>query len=130
MKTLIVEDDAASRLIISRVLSERGHEVVACKTAEKAIEACGNEFFPLMVLDLHLPGLDGLEFCRWVRTQKWGDQPFILVATARNQAEDLQSVLLTGANDYVAKPFDIGLFKIRLAIAERQIKEIAGRRQA
>jgi len=127
---MIVEDDAASRLIISRVLAERGHEVVSCKTAELAIEACLRERFPLMVLDLHLPGLDGLEFCRWVRSQSWGDQCFILVGTARNQADDLQAVLAAGANDYVAKPFDIRLLKIRLAIAERQVKEITSRRQA
>jgi PAS domain S-box-containing protein len=130
MKTLIVEDDAASRLIISRVLTERGHKVSACKTAEQAIEICKKELYVLMVLDLHLPGLDGLDFCRWVRSQTWGDQVFILVATARNQTEDLQAVLTAGGNDYLAKPFDIALLKIRLAIAERQIKEIAGRRQA
>ena len=130
MKTVIVEDDSVSQTLLSRLLANRGHEVLCFATAEEAMVACQREFFPLMILDLHLPGMDGLEFCRWVRKEPWGAQVYILCATGRNQPEDLQAVLDAGANDYVSKPLDVALLQIRLAIAERQAHEISQRKLA
>ena len=130
MKTVIIEDDAVSQALLSRLLTNRGHEVLCFGSAEEAMVACQRDFFPLMILDLHLPGMDGLEFCRWVRGETWGPQVYILCATGRNRAEDLQAVLDAGANDYVAKPLDVALLQIRLAIAERQAHEISQRKLA
>ena len=130
MKTVIIEDDSVSRAMLSRLLTSRGHEVHAFRSAEEAMVACQREFFPLMILDLHLPGIDGLDFCRWVRMETWGAQVYILCATGRNGPEDLQAVLDAGANDYVSKPLDVALLQIRLAIAERQAHEISQRKFA
>ena len=130
MNILIVEDDAASRLLLERVASRRNHTVTGCASAEAAMEACGNGFFPLIILDLTLPGLDGLDFCRWARQQPWSDRAFILVATGRNQSADLTEVLAAGGNDYVSKPFDLAALQIRLAVAERQVQEIMERHRA
>lgn len=130
MKTLIIEDDAISRMLISAVVTDCGHQVTACGSAEEGLEAWKAQSFPLIVLDWLLPGMDGLEFCRWVRQQPGGDQVFILVATMRNRSEDLQAVLGAGANDYIAKPYDRGMLRVRLAVAERQAHEIAERKKA
>lgn len=126
MNILIVEDDAASRLLLERVVSSRNHTVTGCPSAEDAMMACANGFFSMIILDLMLPGVDGLGFCRWARKQPWGNRTFILVATGRKNA-DLAAVLEAGANDYVAKPFDLAAVQIRLAVAERQVEEISER---
>ena len=129
MKILIIEDDALSRTLLEKAATERGHQVVACESAEAAILLCSHEVFPMMILDLRLPGMDGLEFCRWIRSQPWSERTFILVATVRNQPQDLQAVLEAGANDYLSKPFDVRLLRIRITIAERQVMEIRKRRE-
>ena len=67
MKALVVEDDTVTRLILARILTDRGYEVTACASAEEAIEAYRLAFYPLLFLDLLLPGMDGFSFCQWVR---------------------------------------------------------------
>jgi PAS domain S-box-containing protein len=109
---------------------QRGHEITLCETAELAMAACGKDLFSLILLDLILPGLDGLGFARWVRSQPWGDQVFILVATECDQPSDLRAVLQAGGNDYVAKPYDGEALQIRLAVAERFLSEVAARKKA
>jgi PAS domain S-box-containing protein len=121
VKALIIEDDRATRHLLVQVLSERGHDAVACENAEQAMRAVRSESFPLIVLDLLLPGVNGWDFIRWLRAQPQGEAPYVLVETVRNQAEDLAAVLQAGANDYLAKPYDLALLKVRLTIAEREL---------
>lgn len=130
MKVLIVEDDLVTRRLLSRVLAERGHEVVECATAEDAKRACAETFFPWIVLDILLPGMDGLSFCRWFRSTPKGDYSYILVGTVCGQVKDLEAVLAAGADDYIAKPFEPNLLRVRLTVAEQQIQRILARKQA
>ncbi|MDB6054587.1 MAG: putative two component system sensor histidine kinase, hybrid, partial [Verrucomicrobiales bacterium] len=130
LNVLIVEDDPISRTLIRHVVSERGHEVALCEDAEIAIVKSSQQLYPLIILDIQLPLMDGMEFCRWVRQQSWGDRTYVLVTTARNRAEDLQAVLASGADDYIPKPYDLHLLRIRLTIAERQVKAIQIRADA
>jgi PAS domain S-box-containing protein len=130
MKALVVEDESVTRKLLERALTDRGHEVTSCKTGEQAQEFLKNEAFPLLVLDVVLPGMDGLELCRWIRSQSWGEYSYILVGTGCNQPDDLQAVLDSGANDYIPKPFDLPLLQIRLSIAEQQIRDIKRRHEA
>ena len=108
MKTLIVEDDMMSQCLLAKILAERGHEVVSYDNAEQAILAYQKEFYPLLFVDVDLPGMDGLHFCKWVRAQPNGDKVFIMVATSSGQPEDLGEVLTVGANDFLPKPYDVG----------------------
>ena len=85
MKTVIIEDDSLSQLLLNRVLSGRNHEVHIFRTAEEAMSACHREFFPLMILDLDLPGMCGLEFCIWVRTEPCGAPPYVRCAPGRDR---------------------------------------------
>lgn len=118
MRALLVEDNEAFRLVAESVLKVRGHEVTASASAELGWEACQRERFDLLIVDWVLPGMDGLELCRRVRTLSWGADVYILVVTARDAPEDLATVLGAGANDYVAKPVNPGLLVVRVAIAE------------
>ena len=123
MKTLIVEDDLMSQCVLAKLLAERGHEVVSYDNAEQAILAYQREFYPLLFVDVDLPGMDGLQFCKWVRAQPNGDKVFIMVATSSGQPEDLGEVLAVGANDFLPKPYDVGALHVRLTIAEGQMQD-------
>ena len=130
LNVLIVEDDAVARILVQRTVCEAGYQATTCETAEEAIEHYQHGVFPLVILDLNLPGMDGLEFSRWVRAQPWGDRVFILVSTGCNRPDDLQKVLAAGADDYIAKPHDRGLLRVRLAVARRHLDGIEKRKQA
>ncbi len=131
MKTLIVEDEPTTRLLLAAIAHSRGFESIACETAEEAWEAYQSDTYPLVILDWLLAGgMDGLELCRKIRALPQGDRSVILVITSRNRTEDLQAVLEAGADDYLAKPIDVGLLEVRLTIAERQIEVLTARKDA
>jgi DNA-binding response OmpR family regulator len=130
MKVLIVEDDPTAQMLLRLTLKDRGHHVVTSGSAEDAQGLFGSDLFSLIVLDLNLPGMDGLSYCRWVRSQPGGDQCFILICTGRDQPEDLHQALVAGCNDFLLKPYERMKLMIRLAIAERQVAIMAERRRA
>jgi PAS domain S-box-containing protein len=129
MKTLIVEDDMMSQCLLAKVLAERGHDVVSFENAEQAVLAYQKEFYPLLFVDVGLPGMDGLQFCKWVRAQPNGDKVFIMVAVSAGQPNDLGEVLAVGAQDFLPKPYDVGALNVRLTIAETQMKEFFDRKE-
>lgn len=130
MKILLVEDHQESRYSLQRLIERRGHEVIGVGSAEEAKRALEQDTFPFLILDWMLPGKSGLELCRELRAEPNGDEMFILLVTARADAEDLQQALAAGANDYLTKPLDIALLNVRLSVAERQIRDLAERNHA
>jgi signal transduction histidine kinase/DNA-binding response OmpR family regulator len=124
MKALVIEDDPVGRRLLEAALSSRGHDVTACAEAESAWELFQRDPYALVVADWLLPGMDGLTLCRNIRALPDGDRSVILVITSRDQPDDLQLVLQAGANDYLAKPVEMALLHVRLALAERQVAEI------
>ncbi len=130
MKILLVEDHQESRKSLQRLLKRRGHEVVAVGSVEEAEKSLAVQTFPFLILDWMLPGKSGIELCQELRAQPRGDEMFILLVTARQDTEDSERALAAGANDYLTKPLDLALLNVRLAVAERQIRELAERNQA
>jgi two-component system cell cycle sensor histidine kinase/response regulator CckA len=129
MKILLVEDHEESRRTLRRLIERRGHEVVGVESAEEAERVLRQEKFQFLILDWMLPGKSGIELCRQLRAEPAGDELFILLVTARNDTADLEQALVAGANDYLTKPLDAGLLNVRLAVAERQIRDLAERNQ-
>jgi diguanylate cyclase (GGDEF)-like protein len=127
-RALIIEDDPVVQTLLRTLVERRGHTVVAVTHAEEALEMLVRDPFQLIILDLHLPGMDGFEFCARLRAMPDGDQYYVLVATANQLIEDLERVLAMGANDYLAKPFDLGLVNVRLMVAEEQVADIFTRK--
>jgi diguanylate cyclase (GGDEF)-like protein len=121
-KVLVVEDDNITRLVLVGILSKHGYEITACASAEAAMEAYQLAFYPLLFLDLFLPGMDGFSFCRWVRSQKEGKRHLILIGTTSDSKEDLQKILEAGADDYISKPYTADKLDIRLIIAQQRVK--------
>jgi diguanylate cyclase (GGDEF)-like protein len=128
LKVLVVEDDAVTRQILLRILTDRDYQVSAFGTAEEAMRACEEKIYPLLFLDLVLPGADGFAFCRWLRAIPGGDRSLVLVGTASEHPDDLRKILEAGADDYIRKPYRRDLLDIRLTIAEERIKQLEAKR--
>ena len=128
LKVLVVEDDAVTRQILLRILTDRDYQVSAFATAEEAMRACEEKIYPLLFLDLVLPGADGFAFCRWLRALPGGDRSLVLVGTASEHPDDLRKILEAGADDYIRKPYRRDLLDIRLTIAEERIKQLEAKR--
>ena len=102
-RVLVVEDDAEIADVLRRTLRQEGHEVRSAADGVAALEAA-EDFVPdLVILDLGLPKLDGVEVCRRLRAES--DAP-ILILTARTQTDDRVEGLDSGADDYLVKPFE------------------------
>lgn len=125
MRTLVVDDDPAIQLLLRRIVSEFHLESYVCGSAEEALNRIAGEFFPIMILDVGLPGIDGLSLCRLIRQTPNGEQPVILVATAQSPAnyDLLQEALDAGADDFLHKPIEIKLLRIRLKIMLQRAKD-------
>ena len=103
MRVLVVEDEPSLREGISDLLAGDGHHVEAAGDGVAGVEAGLREPFDLVILDLMLPRLDGMEVCRRLRAARPGTP--ILMLTARGSEDDKVRGLMEGADDYVTKPF-------------------------
>ena len=130
MRILLVEDHAESRRSLQKLIERRGHEVVAVESVEQAEIELARRPFPFLILDWMLPGKSGIDLCRELRAKPHGDELFILLVTARDDAADLEQALEAGANDYLTKPLDSARLNVRLSVAERRIRALNDRIQA
>lgn len=107
VKILIVEDDATIRTILEMALLGAGYvHVSSCGRGDEGMEAIKLQKPDLVLLDLMLPGLDGLSICRRMREIPALATTRVIMLTARTQSEDIVRGLECGADDYVTKPFD------------------------
>lgn len=119
MKLLLVEDDFDLSSALSRSLETRGFEVLRCAEGHEALLAARKKAFDVIVLDLTLPGLDGLELLSRLRGD--GNRTPVLVLTARGAVSDRVVGLNAGADDYLAKPFDLEELMARLHALTRRV---------
>jgi DNA-binding response OmpR family regulator len=101
-RILVVEDEPSIREVVSLYLRRAGYQVTVVPDGQAALESLSAQLPDLVVLDLMLPGVDGLEITRWLRER--GDTPIIML-TARREEQDRIAGLEMGADDYVVKPF-------------------------
>ena len=131
LNVLLADDDPTMRVLLSHVITQAGHTVTAMVAdGEAAWDAWQAAPAPLLILDWEMPRLDGLALCRRIRASEKGDEPFVLIVTARDSSEDLTAVLDAGADDYKSKPVTPDNLQARLRIAERRIEVSAARRAA
>lgn len=130
LRVLLVEDEAGDRGYFSEVLRARGYDVTACDTGESAWRSFREDPPDVVLLDLMLPGMDGVELCRRMRRHPIGRDPVVLAVTAREEPEALGEILGAGADDFLRKPASPELLDVRLEIAERTVRERADRRAA
>ncbi|MEO8888061.1 MAG: response regulator transcription factor [Jatrophihabitantaceae bacterium] len=118
MRVLVVEDDNRMADMLRRGLSEEGYSVDVAHDGTDAIWRASEIDYDAILLDVMLPGIDGIEVCRRLRAaERWSP---ILMLTARSAVEDRVSGLDVGADDYLAKPFSFGELQARIRALVRR----------
>ena len=117
-RVLIIEDEKNLARFVDLELQHEGYETAICHDGRKGLETALNQEWDVILLDLMLPELNGLEVCRRIRPIK--DTP-IIIMTARDSVIDRVSGLDQGADDYIVKPFDIEELFARLRALFRRI---------
>jgi two-component system, OmpR family, response regulator len=122
-RILLVDDEQAVQTLLTYPLRKEGYEVVEAKDGQAALDRFGEERFDLVVLDIMLPKLDGIEVCRRLRTRS---QVPIIMLTAKGDEVDKIAGLEMGADDYITKPFSVREFRSRVKAALRRGSMAAG----
>jgi two-component system response regulator MprA len=111
-RVLVADDDRAIRESLARALELEGYEVVAVVDGVESLTRVRRESFDALVLDVMMPGVDGLAVCRVLRAE--GDRTPVLMLTARVETPDRVAGLDAGADDYLPKPFELDELLARL----------------
>ena len=127
MHILIIEDDLAIAANLYDFLESRGHHVDAAADGVTGLHLAVTQRFDSILLDIGLPGLNGLDFCRKLRRKSQSDTP-VLMLTARDTLEDKLAGFEHGADDYLVKPFALKEVEARLnALHKRHCGKVANR---
>jgi DNA-binding response OmpR family regulator len=116
-RILLVDDEQAVQTLLTYPLRKEGYEVVGATDGQQALDRFSEERFDLVVLDIMLPKLDGIEVCRRLRTRS---QVPIIMLTAKGDEIDKVAGLEMGADDYITKPFSVREFRSRVKAALRR----------
>jgi DNA-binding response OmpR family regulator len=123
MRILVAEDDTTTRMILVSLLQKWGYEVEAVHDGAAAWARLQQPDAPLLViLDWLMPGLDGTDVCRRVRTLSQPIPPHLIMLTSQDDKKSVVEGLQAGANDYLGKPFDKEELRARLAVGQRVIE--------
>ena len=116
-RILLVEDDAAIRSVMATAFSHDGHHVIEVETGEAAIGAAAEESPDLAIIDLKLPGMDGIEVVQRLRVRH--DIPLVIL-TAYSDSNDVVRALEAGADDFLSKPIELRELRARLSALMRR----------
>lgn len=119
MRILVAEDDSLSQTLLARVLTDMGHQVVSATDGEEAWEAFRKEPFPVVVTDWLMPNCDGLELTKRIRAVRGKAYTWIVMLTGMDFAANYRKTMETGVDDFLTKPLDLELLRVRLSVAER-----------
>jgi DNA-binding response OmpR family regulator len=126
MKILVAEDDAVTRKLLESTLGRLGLDVITAADGNAAWTALetlkGKDAPELAVLDWMMPGLEGIQILRRLRTTPGFELLYVILLTSRTDKEDVAYGLAAGANDYIAKPFDPSELEARVRVGERMVK--------
>ena len=123
-RILLVDDEQSVQTLLSYPLRKDGYEVVSAPDGQEALQRFAEQRFDLVVLDLMLPKLDGIEVCRRLRSRS---QVPIMMLTAKGDEIDKVVGLEMGADDYITKPFSMREFRSRVKAALRRSRMAAAR---
>jgi Response regulators consisting of a CheY-like receiver domain and a winged-helix DNA-binding domain len=125
MRILVAEDDSVTRRVLEATLSRIGFDVITASDGTatwRMLETLDGKDAPeLVVLDWMMPGIDGIEICRKLRTTPGFELMYIILLTSRSEKEDLAMGLTAGANDYISKPFHPIELESRVRVGQRML---------
>jgi len=116
---LIVDDEAVARDLLRHGLEAAGYRVTAAEDGKRALEELRRGSCQLVVSDWEMPGLDGIELCRAVRSGEFDRYIYVIMLTAHDRPQDVMTGLDSGADDFVTKPFNPPEIAVRLRAGQR-----------
>ena len=129
LRVVVADEDPIVRLLCVAVLTELGHETEVAANGGDAWRLCEEWQPDLVVLDVDLPVVDGLELCHRIRELDDKREVFVLFLTGRDRPEILERVLDAGGDEFIAKPMTPEDLRARLAVARRRISQDTARRR-
>lgn len=128
-KVLVVDDEEDIRELVGFHLNKEGYEVIFAESGERAIEITPAKMPGLIILDLMLPEMDGLEVCRKLKSNPKTENIPIIMLTAKGEETDIVTGLEIGADDYITKPFSpkVLVSRVRAILRRKVSKEAAGK---
>jgi DNA-binding response OmpR family regulator len=132
MKILIADDDRASQALTDTVLRSMGHTVRIAADGNEARTALRDEHFEALISDWLMPGLDGPDLCRYVRSLEGRRYTYIILLTSLEGRARYVEGLSAGADDFLSKPFDVEVLEARLRVAARvaglqeEVRQLSG----
>ena len=124
-KILVVEDETTILRVLGTILAANGYQVITAETGQQAVTMASSHCPDLILLDLGLPGMDGLEVIKKLR--QWSGTP-ILVVSARDEEDEKVRAFDLGADDYITKPFGTSELLARIRAARRHANQLAAER--
>lgn len=122
LKVLIAEDNRDLRDIVARMVKTLGHEVAVASTGKEALQQVHEHSPDIVLLDIMMPEMDGLEFCQALQKEEIIRDFHIIITSARDALEDKVKGLELGAADYLTKPFSLAELRARLQVGERIVR--------
>jgi len=130
LRVLVADDDPVMLAMYREALQQFGHEPFCAANGDEAIALFERERPPLAILDVMMPGIDGMQVCRHIRSIEARRDTFILVVTGKDRPETLSEVLDAGADDFLGKPVTVDQLHARVTIANRNIAQRLAQRAA
>jgi putative two-component system response regulator len=122
MRILVADDNLFYRQALGTILKEWGYQVTFANDGVEAMAVLERDDSPkLAIIDVMMPKIDGLEVCRRVRTQETPEPPYLVILTAQHSKKDIVKALESGADDFIAKPFDHEELKARIRVGARTV---------
>ncbi|WP_294619395.1 response regulator [uncultured Roseovarius sp.] len=121
-KILVVDDDAINRMVVRVLMERRNYSVVEAASGPEALELVKDETFDVALMDLSMPGMDGLETTRHIRSNAAGSQLPVVALTAHTSQRDQRMCLEAGMNAVLRKPFDSEQVDMLLGLLDHSTK--------
>ncbi len=118
LRALVIDDSRAMRLIIGKILTELGLEIVEAGDGREGLERLERSDFDLVLVDWNMPVMNGLEFIRAVRARRAHDALRLVMVTTETEQEQVLRALDAGANEYVMKPFTREILVAKLSLLD------------
>jgi phosphoserine phosphatase RsbU/P len=132
MNILIADDDSTSRIVLTATLEKLGHQVMVASNGAEAWTVFENGSVPLLISDMVMPDVNGLELCRRIRAANRPSYTYIILLTSVGGKSGYLVGMRAGADDFINKPFDEDQLAARLVVAERilnlqsQVNQLSG----
>ncbi len=119
MKVLVAEDDDISREIIENALVRSGFDVITVSDGLDALEKLRDDDCRLVITDWDMPGMSGIDLCRWIRREEFGGYMYVILVTGYDSVQKTIEGLSAGADDFIKKPFDPTELVVRVRCGAR-----------